>query len=476
MTSFKCSVCGYVYDPAVGDPDHDIAPGTPFESLPDKWRCPICLASKDLFVQVDSQDSDYEIGYAAVKRLLEEEPCEPGDEEDDPVVYKERFENLARVAQKVTSSLSIGFVLEAIRDQVRTSIPHASEACLLVFDTEALRYTRPLHCAVYKDRVNCQLCKRGRQTIEQAMKDAQARGGKKNGKACMALRTGKSSNDITEIALPITDGKKLLGALDVIAEEGKGFSRRDILLLEDLAALTTNAIVNARQHWEMAKEKHTLDSILTHLKPFVPETVHRIVEKDPFEPSLKKRTVDVSILFLDIAGYSRISESLSREKVTFIIEKYFSSYLDVIYQWGGDINETAGDGLMVIFRGEDSKENALNAVKAALDIRQKTLEINDELKGRFDPVDVNMGINSGESSVGMTRFHGTAGTRMTFTATGPVTNLAARIASKAKNGDILVGHETAKRIESEISFYARGEKRFKNVKGKHRVFSLVRPE
>jgi class 3 adenylate cyclase len=185
--------------------------------------------------------------------------------------------------------------------------------------------------------------------------------------------------------------------------------------------------------------------------------------------------VDVSILFLDIAGYSRISESLSRQKVTFIIEKYFSSYLDVIYQWGGDINETAGDGLMVIFRGEP-EENAFNAVRAALDIHKRTVEINDELESRFEPVEVNMGINSGEASVGMTKFHGTAGTRMTFTATGPVTNLAARIASKATNGDILVGRETAKRIEAEISLYDRGVKRFKNLKGKHQVFSLLRPD
>ena len=41
--------CGYVYDPAVGDPDNGIAPGTPFEDLPDDWACPICGISKDMF-------------------------------------------------------------------------------------------------------------------------------------------------------------------------------------------------------------------------------------------------------------------------------------------------------------------------------------------------------------------------------------------------------------------------------------------
>jgi class 3 adenylate cyclase len=224
----------------------------------------------------------------------------------------------------------------------------------------------------------------------------------------------------------------------------------------------------------MAQEKLTMDSILEHLRPFVPETVQRIVEKDPFDPSLKKRDVDVSILFLDVAGYTKISESLTQEKVNFIIEKYFSSFLDVIYKGGGDINETAGDGLMVIFQ-ESARENALNSSKAALDIRRRTMEINRELEGRFEPVDVNMGINSGVASVGMTRFHGAAGTRMTFTATGPVTNLAARISSAATGGDILVGPETARRIRGEIPLHDRGSMLFKNIKEEVPVYSLIRP-
>lgn len=49
MTSYKCSICGYVYDPEQGDPENAIDPGTPFESIPDDWLCPICGASKDFF-------------------------------------------------------------------------------------------------------------------------------------------------------------------------------------------------------------------------------------------------------------------------------------------------------------------------------------------------------------------------------------------------------------------------------------------
>lgn len=48
---YVCSVCGYVYDPSKGDPEHGVSPGTNFEDLPDDWVCPVCGATKDQFVE-----------------------------------------------------------------------------------------------------------------------------------------------------------------------------------------------------------------------------------------------------------------------------------------------------------------------------------------------------------------------------------------------------------------------------------------
>ncbi|HHW28679.1 MAG TPA: High molecular weight rubredoxin [Syntrophomonadaceae bacterium] len=52
MDKYECSVCGYVYDPAEGDPENGIEPGTPFEDLQDDWVCPVCGAGKDEFEKV----------------------------------------------------------------------------------------------------------------------------------------------------------------------------------------------------------------------------------------------------------------------------------------------------------------------------------------------------------------------------------------------------------------------------------------
>ena len=53
MKKYVCEPCGYVYDPELGDPASGIAPGTPFEAIPDTWVCPLCGAAKSDFKPVD---------------------------------------------------------------------------------------------------------------------------------------------------------------------------------------------------------------------------------------------------------------------------------------------------------------------------------------------------------------------------------------------------------------------------------------
>ena len=53
MAKYECTICGYVYDPEVGDPDNKVAPGTSFEDLPGDWVCPVCGVAKSDFEKVE---------------------------------------------------------------------------------------------------------------------------------------------------------------------------------------------------------------------------------------------------------------------------------------------------------------------------------------------------------------------------------------------------------------------------------------
>lgn len=225
--------------------------------------------------------------------------------------------------------------------------------------------------------------------------------------------------------------------------------------------------------------KQTVDTKLDRLKGaqeflarFVPQSVIRQLEENPEAPELEKTDQDMSSLFVDVTGYTKLSESM-RQTTDFMVEKYFSRYLDCIHAHGGDLTETSGDGLMIVFPGDDPREHAINAVQAALEILQKTDELNEQLKGIFDPISVHMGINSGIAAIGPTKYEGASGVRWTYTALGPVINLAARIAGVAEGGMICIGPETARRVEGQFACKEIGKQQLKNVKREVMIYRVV---
>ncbi len=209
-----------------------------------------------------------------------------------------------------------------------------------------------------------------------------------------------------------------------------------------------------------------------YLAKFVPQAVKRMIEENPEAPQLEKTDQDMSALFVDVSGYTRLSEDM-RQTADFVIEKYFSRFLDCIHAHEGDVTETSCDGLMVVFPDQDPSEHPKKAVKAGLEIMQKTTELNEQLTGIFDPISVHIGINSGVASIGPTKLEGASAVRLTYTALGPVINLAARIAGVAEGGAILVGPETARRIKGAFAVQELGKRELKNVKGKVMLYKIT---
>jgi class 3 adenylate cyclase len=103
------------------------------------------------------------------------------------------------------------------------------------------------------------------------------------------------------------------------------------------------------------------------------------------------------------------------------------------------------------------------AVSTAIAIHYKTLKVNAELRGKFEPTTVNMGINSGKVFLGCYPLRGDVGARWTFTASGLTTVLAARIAGLATEGKILLGPETVNRLQEEFLVQPFGEHHLKNI-------------
>src|SRR2546427_4653467 len=112
-------------------------------------------------------------------------------------------------------------------------------------------------------------------------------------------------------------------------------------------------LATALQNLQESRERlELLEQLKGELSKFVPEAVKRLLEQNPNATELEKKNVEVSVLFLDIAGYTKLSEQLEPRKLNQLVQTYFSSFLEIIQAHHGDINETAGDGLMVIFQSD----------------------------------------------------------------------------------------------------------------------------
>ena len=215
-----------------------------------------------------------------------------------------------------------------------------------------------------------------------------------------------------------------------------------------------------------------LESIKANLSKFVPTTVSRLIEKSPTASIPEAREQDVSVLFLDIEGYTKISERLGSAELNELIERYFSVFMDAIHANNGDVNETAGDGLMVLFMSEDQRTNAMNAVRAALTIREKAALISQEDSVFTEPLFINMGINSGKALLGAAKFESYTGSRWTYTARGMVTNVAARIGALASEGAIHLSRSTSDRVKEYFSISPVGRFTLKNVSEQVEVFTV----
>jgi class 3 adenylate cyclase len=289
------------------------------------------------------------------------------------------------------------------------------------------------------------------------------------------------------LCLPLSKRGEALGAVYIENNLAPGIFGADRLnALKLLSQQVAVAVENARLSRYLKENDTTLQAALqsivvlerikSQLSKFVPQTLQRLIETNPGDPDLEMRNEDASVLFLDMAGYTRMSEQLDTEELNELIETYFSSYLDDIHDNGGDISEIAGDGLMILFRDPDPLAHARAAARTALLVRDKTAAINNERRNRWPPVVINIGINSGAVLIGASKIHSQMGTRWTFTANGYNTNLAARIGGSAVNGAILVSEETAQRLGGGFALCDAGDQTFKGISRSIKVFSIAEPE
>jgi class 3 adenylate cyclase len=188
-----------------------------------------------------------------------------------------------------------------------------------------------------------------------------------------------------------------------------------------------------------------------------------MAEHDPDKLTFEKIPMDVTIFFIDIQGFSKITENYDQRLVNDMVERHFSRYLEIMYQHEGEVNETSGDGLMVIFKENTPEINARKAVQAGLRVVSENNRLNKEREYPWGAVNLHLGINTGEALVGSTKMTTITGDRWTYTASGLVTILAARIGALSSETKLYVGPRTYNCVKARYDCEFKGTHEVKNI-------------
>jgi histidine kinase len=210
-----------------------------------------------------------------------------------------------------------------------------------------------------------------------------------------------------------------------------------------------------------------------YVQKLAPRSLFEQIDANPESPDLAVKDRDVSILFADLAGYTRISELMEVRHLYELRDRMLSQFIDDIERYQGEVEEFPGsDELFAIFEDEGRSRHARKAAKAALAIADTAIHLNKELSEAPLPVIMNIGINSGVVSVGKKEVHPSSGPKLGHGPIGAEVNVAHRICEVARDGSILVSEESAARLRNDFELEDMGEHKLKNVTNRIRIYRL----
>lgn len=189
--------------------------------------------------------------------------------------------------------------------------------------------------------------------------------------------------------------------------------------------------------------------VMNAFKKYVaPQVVEEITKQGDFEMVLGGENRNIAVLFVDIRGFTPMSESLEPEQVVEILNEYLSLTTQAIFKNGGTLDKFIGDATMAVFNAPfDLEDYIYKAVCTAIDIAAGSDELEKKLMERFGKsVSFGIGVNCGPAVVGNIGCE----FRMDYTAIGDTVNTAARLESNAKRGQILISKAVYEAVQDRI--------------------------
>lgn len=218
---------------------------------------------------------------------------------------------------------------------------------------------------------------------------------------------------------------------------------------------------------ERLRKKKILNVFRTYMAP---QVVEELGKSKNYNIELGGRSREIAVLFVDIRGFTTLSESLSPTQVVGILNLYLEKVTEAIFKNEGTLDKFIGDAVMAVYNAPlDVEDYHKKAVLTGLDIVSAVESLNDRIKKEFNvQISCGVGIHCGRAIVGNIGCN----YRMDYTAIGDTVNTAERLESIAKGGQVLLSEEMYEHVKQHFHAEFIGEHILKGKQNQIKVFSL----
>jgi class 3 adenylate cyclase len=226
----------------------------------------------------------------------------------------------------------------------------------------------------------------------------------------------------------------------------KEFTTADLRLVTALAHQLGLVIAHRELRRNLTANITVLERLLT---TFSPQVRNRLVQRARMgKLELGGQIANVTVLFVDLRGFTSVAASLAPDKVAEMLNQYFSALTECAFRHDGSINDFVGDALVAVFGSpEEDPRHSRKAVAAAASMQAAVNKVKSRRRSRGEVAcEIGIGVHCGDV------VHGFIGSIdcMQYTVVGNVVNLAARYSSAAQGGQILISPQVHERVWSEV--------------------------
>ena len=243
----------------------------------------------------------------------------------------------------------------------------------------------------------------------------------------------------------------------------------NVRLVEKLQAQSTDLVTLNRCLEQKVAEQVAEIERIGRLKRFLPPQVAELVVSSGREQLLESHRREVTVVFCDLRGYTAFSEITEPEEVMQLLREYHATLGTLIDKFEGTVERFSGDGLLVLFNDPIScPEPTVRAVQMALEMREEVAKLLVKWNRSGHEIGFGVGIATGYATLGTVGYEA----QFQYAATGRVVNLASRLCSEARNGQLLTDVNVASAIEARADIEPAGELTLKGFSRPVKAFNV----